>query len=1275
MLTIQRLCVCVLHRHVEGHAAVHTILRLADLRPLNAVHIKAVTSRLLRGRAHELLAGMEQKARGAAVRGEIVDVAQLIVFVEQESSGAVDISGLAKDLTGVLTPLQPRNYSITSIPDDGADNPSTLSIVISSLWYTQEGSATSGATRWQEAVAMVRSRMARRSSSASPSRKRVSSAADSVDSGEVTKTEHQGVCSTFLTGPALMNFVPMRVVEATDFHLPDDLSLAPLVFVGLGSGIAPMFAFLRHIAQTLEAASTSERAWKAPPSVTLIWGLRKPEHMHMEDELLHYIETIGIELLICFSQVDSELQIGEDPVSGKPTLEVVPGARQRITTALTMGVWPSKLYALVEEGAIFYMCGHPSLQNSLRTALENALTLGSNISAKAAALRYEYLSAQGHLKADLYFSGNQYSPNAKVYSHADVSRHHEMSDLWCIFKGLVYDFTAYAALHPGGAKLLFDKAGRDCTEDFEVAHGAGNMRVESMMVPYMVGTLRPAPANATQPMRIVFDGAALFLDGVWEVRNAFTCDVNNFTGASECGMIAHSSYHHHLTIRKLPATMRILEGIADALVEKLAAARLPPKVLDLSFPKTFAGFAVDMHALLTHQPLVPSMLIMADALCRVACDTLTRVGEIATDLIDAVHTNLHHGKAGSTGLPPFNVPLPNVCSRLSALFAPVLSTMTRLATLATKLSPPRPTHAIELCAWLNPLLGELPVASTLERMGEADGPTEWEWALGKMMLRAGGALRERLAAEGAMDELSRHLTRIELEQGDELLRKGESHDKMLLLQHGEVSSASSSAQNEILSPGTVFGIDVSQGLGFQQAAATLIVSSSSAVVWALAIGVVVPPSPKERLTLDKTPTQVEPITAQPQGELRHGVATPLRNDLRLDSGVGEVASPDSGLESSALLPPPMTIMDEEEQKAAAELKRLLKAHPLFGKLADVAPVVDAVREMRVPKGTIVFEKGEGGDRLFIIKAGALNVLLGDAVVHTFHEGEIVGEMSLLHDVHRSLTCAAECDTMMLTLDSSAFVATCMPSLRAWRETLVPTLSSLPRVGGWQTTRLEDLSDWSVRESCMPNETLVEEGSMNALLHVVIEGSAAFLHQGKPVTAFVVGDIIGPDGKLLDDQHMMSPTGKVRRQLRATSAAQTIVAGDEGVVCLKVRVVHANALQAREFVDRGFGTQEADAKDAEIEQSLDALLAVAAEDWPDGGQCPSEAHETEEAAEKRSSVNDVAAEATQVSPSRARSALDSHMDLLVLGCLSMSVLSTLTAACAVLAVLAGRRGVN
>ena len=210
--------------------------------------------------------------------------------------------------------------------------------------------------------------------------------------------------------------------------------------------------------------------------------------------------------------------------------------------------------------------------------------------------------------------------------------------------------------------------------------------------------------------------------------------------------------------------------------------------------------------------------------------------------------------------------------------------------------------------------------------------------------------------------------------------------------------------------------------------------------------------------------------------------------------------------------------------------------------------------------------------------------------------------------------------------------------------------------------------------------------MNALLHVVIEGSTAFLHQGKPVTAFVVGDIIGPDGKLLDDQHMMSPTGKVRRQLRTTSAAQTIVAGDEGVVCLKVRVVHANALQAREFVDRGFCTQEADAKDAEIEQSLDALLAVAAEDW---GQCPSEGTaegssrealvscaEAKEAAEKqRLSVNDVAAEATQVTPSRARSALDSHMDLLVLGCLSMSVLSTLTAACAVLAVLAGRRGVN
>lgn len=99
-----------------------------------------------------------------------------------------------------------------------------------------------------------------------------------------------------------------------------------------------------------------------------------------------------------------------------------------------------------------------------------------------------------------------------------VARHHELDDLWVVFRGGVYDLTSYAPLHPGGSKLLFDKAGRDCTRDFEVAHGAHNTRVESMLAPHLVGSVRTLPAAATPAMHAVYRAAVALLDTAWEAR-------------------------------------------------------------------------------------------------------------------------------------------------------------------------------------------------------------------------------------------------------------------------------------------------------------------------------------------------------------------------------------------------------------------------------------------------------------------------------------------------------------------------------------------------------------------------------------------------------------------------------------------------------------------------------------------------------------------------------------------------------------------------------------
>ena len=248
--------------------------------------------------------------------------------------------------------------------------------------------------------------------------------------------------------------MPLRIVEAEGFRLPAEPAAQPLVFVALGSGAAPMFAFLEQLAR-----ARRDGVLLGGVDVTLVWGLREPAHLHLEDELLRYVDALGLKLLVCFSRADAELEVlRADAAAGrpKPALRVVPGARKRITTALTLGAWPKAIYDLIVDDAVFYLCGHPSLQGTLRTVLEHAMTIGGDLAPADAAAAYETMVAEEQVRADLFFSGAA-DAGPRLYSRADVARHHELDDLWVIFRGLVYDLTGYAALHPGGAKLLFDK--------------------------------------------------------------------------------------------------------------------------------------------------------------------------------------------------------------------------------------------------------------------------------------------------------------------------------------------------------------------------------------------------------------------------------------------------------------------------------------------------------------------------------------------------------------------------------------------------------------------------------------------------------------------------------------------------------------------------------------------------------------------------------------------------------------------------------------------------
>lgn len=253
-----------------------------------------------------------------------------------------------------------------------------------------------------------------------------------------------------------------------------------------------------------------------PEEIYFCWGLRSTENLTNEHIISKAVKNIGLKLTISFSGEFKTITLDDDG-----NLKVVPGRKERITTTLLRDDWPDILSRLAKHNGHFYLCGHPSLEVSFRAAIESALSSAGKLSAEESSVQFERLTANGRLHSDCFFSGSIYDPNLPSIKISDVAKHSRFDDVWWIYKGAVYNVTEYLNLHPGGAKILYDKAGRDATEDFEIAHGRNNLRVESAMQPYKIGNACTKLSRGSFPDRHAFEHAVIFLHSITEIKVSF----------------------------------------------------------------------------------------------------------------------------------------------------------------------------------------------------------------------------------------------------------------------------------------------------------------------------------------------------------------------------------------------------------------------------------------------------------------------------------------------------------------------------------------------------------------------------------------------------------------------------------------------------------------------------------------------------------------------------------------------------------------------------------
>ena len=189
---------------------------------------------------------------------------------------------------------------------------------------------------------------------------------------ELNGLPRKGVCSTFLAERALAHGTAGVFVHANKAFRPPADANAPMIMVGPGTGIAPFRAFLEERAAT-----------KAPGKNWLFFGDQKASSDFLYQNELTALQSAGVltRLDLAFSRDQPE----------------------KIYVQTKMLAAAEELYAWLEQGAYFYVCGDASrMAKDVDATLHQVVELAGKKSAAEAAAYIQALKTAKRYQRDVY---------------------------------------------------------------------------------------------------------------------------------------------------------------------------------------------------------------------------------------------------------------------------------------------------------------------------------------------------------------------------------------------------------------------------------------------------------------------------------------------------------------------------------------------------------------------------------------------------------------------------------------------------------------------------------------------------------------------------------------------------------------------------------------------------------------------------------------------------------------------------------------------------------
>ena len=101
---------------------------------------------------------------------------------------------------------------------------------------------------------------------------------------------------------------------------------------------------------------------------------------------------------------------------------------------------------------------------------------------------------------------------------------------------------------------------------------------------------------------------------------------------------------------------------------------------------------------------------------------------------------------------------------------------------------------------------------------------------------------------------------------------------------------------------------------------------------------------------------------------------------------------------------------------------ILKSIPFFAELSDedIQKIIEKIQMQYFPENHVIFNEGDGGDIMYVIKRGEVQVLRDNTILAVLKDGQFFGEMALVSDETRNATIKTVSDVELLTLSKDDY---------------------------------------------------------------------------------------------------------------------------------------------------------------------------------------------------------------------------------------------------------------